>query len=75
MIKIKAHNNVSYVLAGKVLNIKVCATHQHFLGLIRITTQSATTHTLNVKLIKQKTKYYVKTRYQVGLNTNKISKK
>ena len=29
-----AGNNVSYVMAGKVVNIKICGTHQHHLGLI-----------------------------------------
>ena len=28
-----AANNVSYVMAGKVVNIKVCGSHQHHLGL------------------------------------------
>ncbi len=31
---ITAHNNVSYVMAGKVVNIKVCGSHQLNLGLI-----------------------------------------
>jgi hypothetical protein len=32
--KITVPNNVSYVMAGKVVNIKVCDSHQHHLGLI-----------------------------------------
>ena len=27
-------NNVSYVMAGKAVNIKACGSHQHHLGLI-----------------------------------------
>ena len=38
-------NKVSCIIAGFVLNCKVCGTHQHHLGLIQPTTQSATKHT------------------------------